>query len=36
MDSWGAGAGVKVFCSKLKLDPHLAIRWPGGGSAVSP
>ena len=34
-DRWGAGAGVKLVLSKLKLDPRPAVRWPGASGAVS-
>ena len=35
VDWWGAGAGVELVLSKLKLEPRPAMRWPGAGSAVS-
>ena len=30
----GAGAGVKLVLSKLKLDPRPTIKWPGAGGTV--
>ena len=34
VDCWGAGAGMKLVLSKLKLDPSPAIRWRGASGAV--